>query len=39
MQNIIVKELKEKLTGNFDFIAAFKWIGQEKKVKDKKREK
>ena len=37
-QNITVKELKEKVTGRFDFIAAFNWIGQEKKVK-KKREK
>ena len=38
-QNITVKELKEKVTGRFDFIAAFKWIGQEKIIKVKKKKK
>ena len=38
-QNIIVKELKEKATGRFESIAAFKWIGQEKNVEVKKRKK
>ena len=37
--SLIVEELKVKVTGRFDFIAAFKWIGQERKVKVKQKKK
>ena len=38
-QNITLQDLKVKVTGRFDFIAAFKWIGQERKVEVKQKKK